>query len=145
MKDRVLFTWEAIGTWYKHWEGPCLVQHYPLPFVVGFTVSVNFFHIVYVLSHWVVSNSLHPHGLWGFPRQEYWGGFLCPSPGDLLNPSDRIQVSKHCRWILYHLSYHIEGSTMTDMFDSIHSFNTCEIIVSKIYKYMAPSEFWVVC
>ena len=34
---------------------------------------------------------------------------------------------------------------MTDMFDSIHSFNTCEIIVSKIYKYMAPSEFWVVC
>ena len=103
--------------------------------------AVNFFHIVYVLSHWVMSNSLHPHGLWGFPRQEYWGGFLCPSPGDLLNPSDRIQVSKHCRWILYHLSYHIEGSTMTDMFDSIHSFNTCEIIVSKIYKYMAPSEF----
>ena len=124
MKDRVLFTWEATGTWYKYWEGPCLVQHYRLPFVVGFTVSVNFFHIVYVLSHWVVSNSLQPHGLyparllcpWGFSRQEYWGGFLCPSSGDLLNSSDRIEVSKHCRWIPYHLSYHIESNTVADIF-----------------------------
>ena len=22
----------------------------------------------------------------GFPRQEYWSGLLCPSPGDLPNP-----------------------------------------------------------
>ena len=28
----------------------------------------------------------------GFPRQEYWGEFPCPSPGDF-PPRDRIQVS----------------------------------------------------
>ena len=47
-----------------------------------------------VLNHSVLSNSLRPHGLqptrllcpWGFSRQEYWSGFPCPSPGDLLNP-----------------------------------------------------------
>ena len=75
MKDRVLFTWEATGTWYKHWEGPCLVQNYPLPFVVDFTVSVNFFHIVYVLSHWVMSNSLHPHGLYTLLGSSVHGDF----------------------------------------------------------------------
>ena len=47
-----------------------------------------------VLSHSVVSESLQPHGLqparllcpWGFSRQEYWSGLLCPSPGDLPIP-----------------------------------------------------------
>ena len=47
-----------------------------------------------MLNHSVLSNSLRPHGLqptrllcpWGFSRQEYWSGFPCPSPGDLLNP-----------------------------------------------------------
>ena len=42
----------------------------------------------------VVSDSLRPHGLWltrflhpwGFSRQEYWSGLLCPPPGDLPNP-----------------------------------------------------------
>ena len=29
----------------------------------------------------------------GFPRQEYWSGFPCPSPGDLSNPG-----LLHCRW-----------------------------------------------
>ena len=37
---------------------------------------------------------LRPHGLVtcqappavGFPRQDYWSGLLCPSPGDLLDP-----------------------------------------------------------
>ena len=46
------------------------------------------------LSHSVVSNSLRPYGLqaarlpcaWGFSRQEYWSGLLCPPPGDLPNP-----------------------------------------------------------
>ena len=44
-----------------------------------------------VLSHSVVSDSLRPDGLWparllcpwGFSRQEYWNGLLCPPPGDL--------------------------------------------------------------
>ena len=39
-------------------------------------------------------NSLWPHGLqntrlpcpWGFSRQEYWSGLLCPPPGNLPNP-----------------------------------------------------------
>ena len=47
-----------------------------------------------VLNHSVLSNSLGPHRLqptrllcpWGFSRQEYWSGFPCPPPGDLLNP-----------------------------------------------------------
>ena len=40
------------------------------------------------------SNSLRPHGLqparllypWGFSRQEYWSGLLCPPSEDLPNP-----------------------------------------------------------
>ena len=44
-----------------------------------------------VLSRSVLSDSLRPHGLqparllcpWGFSRQEYWSGLLCPPPGDL--------------------------------------------------------------
>ena len=47
-----------------------------------------------VLSHSVVSDSLRPDGLWparllcpwGFSRQEYWNGLLCPPPGDLPRP-----------------------------------------------------------
>ena len=43
----------------------------------------------------IMSNSLRPHGLyhqallfcpWGFSGQEYWSGYLFPSPGDLLDP-----------------------------------------------------------
>ena len=42
----------------------------------------------------VMSDSLRPHGLqlarllcpWGFSKQEYWRGLLCPPPGDLPNP-----------------------------------------------------------
>ena len=42
----------------------------------------------------VMSNSLRPYGLqpvrllcpWGFFRQGYWSGLLCPAPGDLPNP-----------------------------------------------------------
>ena len=47
-----------------------------------------------VLSCSIVYDSLWPHGLWptrplcpwGFSRQEYWSGLLCPPPGDLPNP-----------------------------------------------------------
>ena len=47
-----------------------------------------------VFSPSVGSDSLWPHGLyparllclWGFSRQEYWGGLPCPPPGDLPNP-----------------------------------------------------------
>ena len=49
----------------------------------------------------VVSNSLRPHGLqptrllcsWGFSRQGYWSGLLCPPLGGS-NPG-----LPHCRWI----------------------------------------------
>ena len=42
----------------------------------------------------VMADSLRPHRLeparllcpWGFSRQEYWSGLLCPSPGDLPIP-----------------------------------------------------------
>ena len=52
------------------------------------------FDVCAVLSHSVVFNSLQPHRLqptrllclWGFSRQEYWSGLLCPPPGDLINP-----------------------------------------------------------
>jgi len=53
-----------------------------------------------------------------FSRQENWSGLPFPSPGDLPNPgieprSSALQADsllfeppkKHCRWILYHLSY----------------------------------------
>ena len=41
----------------------------------------------------------------GFSRQEYWGGFSCPSPGDLPNPGiEPSSLMSICigRWILYH-------------------------------------------
>ena len=48
---------------------------------------------VCVLSRSVISNSLQLHRLkparlccpWGFSRQDYWSGLLCPPPGDLPN------------------------------------------------------------
>ena len=48
-----------------------------------------------------------------FPRQEYWNGLPCPSPGDLPYPwiepgrftPDLNPGLLHCRQILYHLSY----------------------------------------
>ena len=40
----------------------------------------------------------------GFSRQEYWGGLLCPPPGDLPDPGMEPASSSyvlHCRQILY--------------------------------------------
>ena len=53
-----------------------------------------FFLAVYGVSRSVVSDSLQPCGLVArqaplymeFPRQEYWSGLPCPSPGNLLDP-----------------------------------------------------------
>ena len=52
------------------------------------------FHALCVLSHfrhvqllvilWTIASQV-PLSM-GFFRQEYWGGLLCPSPGDLPNP-----------------------------------------------------------
>ena len=47
-----------------------------------------------VLSPWVLSKSLGPHGLWptrllcvwGYSRWEYWSGLPCSPPGDLPYP-----------------------------------------------------------
>ena len=49
--------------------------------------------LLLLLSHWVMSDSLQPHGLssarflcpWDFPGK-YWSGLPFPSPGDLLHP-----------------------------------------------------------
>ena len=30
----------------------------------------------------------------GFPRQEYWSGLLCPSPGDLPDPGTELMSSE---------------------------------------------------
>ena len=58
----------------------------------------------YVHSRSVVSDSLRPCGLqptrllcpWGFSRQEYWSGLLCPPLGDLpspgIEPSSALQA-----------------------------------------------------
>ena len=45
---------------------------------------------VCVLSHSVMSNSLLLCP-WGFSRQEYWNGLLCPPSGDLLNPGIKLR------------------------------------------------------
>ena len=42
-----------------------------------------------VLSRSVRSHELYPARLlcpWGFSRQKYWSGLLCPTPGDFPNP-----------------------------------------------------------
>ena len=57
-----------------------------------------------VLSCSVMSNSWWPHGQSPFSRQEYWSGWPCPPPWDLLNPGINLGLP-HCRQILYHLSH----------------------------------------
>ena len=42
--------------------------------------------------------------LWGFSRQEYWSGWLCPPPGNLPNPGIKPSLL-HCRQILHCLSH----------------------------------------
>ena len=42
------------------------------------------------------------HG--GFSRHEYWGGWPCPPPGNLLNTGVKLGLP-HCRQILHHLSH----------------------------------------
>ena len=41
----------------------------------------------------------------GFSQQEYWSGLPFPSPEDLPNPGIKPGSSRHCRQILYCLSY----------------------------------------
>ena len=41
---------------------------------------------------------------WGFSRQEYWNGFPCLPPGDLLNPGIKptvYYISYTFSWVLY--------------------------------------------
>ena len=55
--------------------------------------KVPHFAVCAVLRCSVVCDSLQPHGLqstrllcpWGFSKQEYWSGLVCPPPGDLPN------------------------------------------------------------
>ena len=46
---------------------------------------------------------------WGFSRQEYWSGLLCPPSGDLPNPGIE-PWSPTLQQILYHLSHHFKMS-----------------------------------
>ena len=58
----------------------------------------------------VISDSLQPHVLcptrflclWGFPRQEYWGGLPCSPPGDI--PNLGIETSSPILQVDYLLS-----------------------------------------
>ena len=43
----------------------------------------------------------HPLLSMGFPRQEYWSGLLCPTPGALTRVSCAFCFG---RWILYHFA-----------------------------------------
>ena len=45
----------------------------------------------------------------GFPRQEYWSGLPCPSPGIFPTQESNLDLL-HCRQILYHLSH--QGSPL---------------------------------
>ena len=58
-----------------------------------FSFPIVYEYLLLLLSHFSQFGSLRPYGLAcqaplskGFSRQEYWSGFLCPFPGDLLNP-----------------------------------------------------------
>ena len=53
---------------------------------------------VCMLSHSVVFGSATPWTVacqaplpWGFSRQEYWSGLLCPPPADLPNPGIKLR------------------------------------------------------
>ena len=56
----------------------------------------------------------------GFPRQEYWSGLPCPSPGDLpVQPRDQTQVSHivgRCFYCLSHLGSPTYMYTHTHIF-----------------------------
>ena len=45
---------------------------------------VRFSHVQLYVTPWTVAHQA-PLSM-GFPRQEYWSGLPCPSPGDLPNP-----------------------------------------------------------
>ena len=62
----------------------------------------------------------------GFPRQDYWTGFPCPSPGDRPNKPDLL----HCWQIVYHLS-HRESLV-------ILNFNILEMFFFFLMWFFAP-------
>ena len=81
-----------------------------------------------------------------FFRQEYWGGLLFPSPGDLPNPGIE-PGSLHCRQTLYHLSH--QGSPI--QFSSVQSlsrvrlFATSWTVAPQAPRSMGLSrhEYWI--
>ena len=62
--------------------------------LISISKLIHFDVVVLLLSGSVMSDSLWPRGLepamlfcpWGFSRQEYWSGLLCPPPGKLPIP-----------------------------------------------------------
>ena len=45
----------------------------------------------------------------GFSRQEYWSGFPCPSPGDLLHPGIKPRVLRLLYWQVDSLPLALSG------------------------------------
>ena len=86
-------TWSSRDILIFNWD-ECLFGQKSLNPKQKILSSCHTFDVCVMLSHSVVSNSLWPHRLesarflwpWGFSRQEYWSGLLCPPPGDLPNP-----------------------------------------------------------
>ena len=61
-----------VSEWIYLCKAPCDCKNLSFPFVWIFAIP------------WTVAQQA-PLSM-GFPRQEYWSGLLCPSPGDLPNP-----------------------------------------------------------
>ena len=64
---------------FKHSSGPFILTHGPLECVCLVTQMCLSLVTPLTVAHSHVGCS------WGFPRQEYWSGLTCLSPGDLAN------------------------------------------------------------
>ena len=113
-----------------------------------------------VLSHSVMSDSLQPARLlspWGFSRQEYCSGLLCPPPGDLPNPGiehrstalQKDSLPSECICVCLVMYTHTHTHTHTHTFVSPtmkHFASVCQAfgwngIVRKIvYAFISQSQ-----
>ena len=105
--------------------------------------------IMFMLSHSVVTNSEIPWTValqaplsMGFPRQEYWGGLLFPSPVDLPDLGPIGELLMVDEWVLnerHYLPHLINDKTAFQRFWEIYpKLDNCGV-VSLIFKLMGIS------
>ena len=76
----------------------------------------------------------------GFPRQEYWSGLPCPSPGDLPNPGIEPRSSA-LQEVLYYLSH--QGSALGLLRIMLNLLFLLSLVAQLVKNPPAMLETWV--